>query len=159
MKINYPKLIAAILISEFAGIIGSIFTFSSITTWYATLVKPSFRPPNWIFGPVWTALYFLMGVALYLVWTKGLKKKNVKIAVKIFGIQLILNSLWPILFFGLESPFYALIEIIVLWVAVAATIFKFYKISKNAAYLLIPYLLWVSFAMFLNYSIFILNPA
>jgi benzodiazapine receptor len=158
MKINYPKLIAAILISEFMGIIGSAFTFPSITTWYATLVKPSFSPPKWIFGPVWTALYFLMGVSLYLVWTKGLKNKNVKIAMKIFGIQLILNSLWPILFFGLESPLYALIEIIFLWIVVAATIFKFYKISKNAAHLLIPYLLWVSFAMFLNYNIFILNP-
>lgn len=157
MKINFVKLVAAILISELAGIIGSVFTFPSIQTWYATLSKPSFSPPNWVFGPVWTVLYFLMGISLYLVWQRGWKNKNVKIAVKIFAIQLILNSLWSILFFELHSPFYAFIEIILLWLAIVFTIYKFYRISKNAAYLLIPYLFWVSFAAFLNYFVLILN--
>lgn len=149
-KVDWPKLIFAIILCQAAGIIGSLFTFSAIPTWYATLTKPSFNPPSWIFGPVWTLLYTLMGISLYLVW------KN-KPAVKLFVWQLIANSLWSIIFFGMKNIGLALVEIIVLLALVLATIMKFYKINKTAAYLLIPYFLWGSFATLLTYSIWILN--
>jgi len=157
MKINWIALIAAILICNLAGIIGSVFTFSAIPNWYATLVKPELSPPNWVFGPVWTTLYTLMGIAAYLVWEKGIKKKEVRKALGVFGVQLVLNSVWSIIFFGMNEIFYAFIEIIFLWLAIAASIFLFYKIDKRAAYLLIPYILWVSFAAFLNYNLWLLN--
>jgi benzodiazapine receptor len=149
-------LIAAILLCESAGIIGSLFTFSEIPTWYASLEKPSFNPPNWLFGPAWTTLYALMGVSLYLVW-KERKKADIKVALAFFITQLILNAIWSILFFGLHSPILGLACIILLWLSIAATIFFFYKISKNAAYFLIPYILWVSFASILNASVWMLN--
>lgn len=158
MKINNTfKLIIAIVVSELAGIIGSVFTVSSIPTWYAGLAKPELSPPNWIFGPVWTTLYFLMGVAAFLVWKKGLDRRDVKIALIIFGGQLLLNTLWSIIFFGLHNPFWALVDIIALWLAIIFAIMAFYKISRPAAYLLLPYILWVSFAMYLNYAIWTLN--
>jgi len=158
MKLNnFFKLVIAIIVSQLAGVIGSVFTISSIPTWYATLQKPSFSPPNWIFGPAWTTLYFLMGVAAFLVWRHGFEKKEVRRALTIFGGQLVLNALWSIIFFGLHNPFWAFIEIIVLWLAILWTIFAFYKISRATAYLLLPYILWVSFAAYLNYSIWILN--
>ena len=109
------------------------------------------------FGPVWTVLYVLMGISAYLVWIKGFDNKEVKIALGVFGVQLVLNAVWSFLFFGLQSPFYALIEIGVLWIAITATMFVFYRINKTAMYLLIPYIVWVSFAAVLNYSIWILN--
>lgn len=154
---NITKLVSSIVICQLAGIIGSFFTFPSITTWYAALEKPSFNPPNWVFSPVWITLFILMGVSLYLVWSEGIKTKYVKMALTLFGIQLSLNILWSIIFFGLKSPFFAFIEIVILWVAILATIFKFSKISRTAAYLLIPYLLWVSFAAVLNFSIWVIN--
>jgi len=158
MKLNnFFKLVIAIVVSELAGVIGSVFTISAIPTWYAALQKPSFSPPNWIFGPVWTTLYLLIGVAAFLVWRHGLERKEVKTALAIFGGQLVLNTLWSIIFFGLHNHFWAFIEIIVLWSAILWTIFAFYKISRPAAYLLLPYILWVSFAGYLNYSIWILN--
>lgn len=153
----YPKLALSLVIPQLAGAIGTIFTSSSIPTWYTTLNKPSFNPPNWIFGPVWTILFLLMGIALFLVWQKGIHKKEVKIAITIFGIQLVLNTLWSILFFGLQSPQYALVEIVFLWIAIVATIITFYKVSKCAAALLLPYILWVSFAAYLNYTLGMLN--
>ena len=104
VKGKLTKLVAAILVCEFVGLLGSIFTIPAITTWYAALQKPSFSPPNWLFGPVWTLLYALMGVSAYLVWEKGIKKKGVKPALKLFSLQLILNFMWSILFFGLRSP-------------------------------------------------------
>ncbi|MCX6706293.1 MAG: tryptophan-rich sensory protein [Candidatus Woesebacteria bacterium] len=156
-KVNWPRLIFAIALCQAAGIIGSLFTFSSIPTWYAALTKPSFNPPSWVFGPVWTILYTLMGISLYLILSKGLKKKEVKIAVNLFVWQLIANSLWSIIFFGMKNIPLALIEIIVLLLLVFTTIQKFYKINKTAAYLLIPYFFWGSFATFLTYSIWILN--
>jgi tryptophan-rich sensory protein len=159
MKIkNIAKLILAIVICQIAGAIGSIFTFSSIPTWYATINKPSFTPPNWLFGPVWITLYTLMGVSLYLIWNKGLENKEVKSSLFVFSAQLALNTLWSILFFSLKSPFYAFIEIIILWIAIAVTIFKFYKIYKNAGLILIPYIIWVSIALTLNFYVWILNP-
>jgi len=158
MKIKEPfKLIAAIAICQLAGIVGSLFTISQIPSWYAGLLKPSFNPPNWLFGPVWLTLYTLMGISLYLVWLKGFRTKQAKAALYLFITQLVLNSLWSIIFFGWHMTGYALVEIVLLWLAILAVIIRFYKISKPAAYLLVPYILWVSFAMFLNLNIFLLN--
>jgi tryptophan-rich sensory protein len=156
-NVNISKLLASILLCQFAGVIGSVFTASSLDNWYLLLEKPSFNPPSWVFFPVWTALYTLMGISLYLVWEKGLQKPEVKKGIFIFGIQLGLNSLWSFLFFGLKSPYYAFIEIILLWLAIFLTILQFRKISKTASYLLLPYIIWVSFAAVLNYYIWILN--
>lgn len=154
MKINnFFKLLISIVICESAGIIGSVFTVSSIPTWYAGLAKPQLNPPNWIFGPVWTTLFVLMGIAAFLVWSKGLGRRDVKIALGIFSCQLVLNTFWSIIFFGMRNPGAAFIEIIFLWLAIIATIITFSKISKVAAWLLVPYILWVSFAVYLNYSI------
>lgn len=150
-------LFVSIAIPLLAGAIGSIATSSSVSSWYQTINKPSFNPPNSVFGPVWTALFILMGVSLYIVWSKGLKKKGVKKALSVFGVQLLLNIGWSFMFFGLKSPLLGLIEIVVLWAAILYTILLFHKISKPASYLLIPYILWVSFAAVLNFSIFILN--
>ena len=160
MKIkNTFKLIIAIVVSELAGIIGSVFTAPSIQTWYVTLSRPTLNPPAWVFGPVWTTLFALMGISAFLVWKKGLDRKDVKIALGIFIGQLVLNTLWSIIFFGLRSPAGAFVEIIFLWLAIFATIIAFAKISKSAVWLLIPYILWVSFAGYLNYSIWQLNPS
>jgi len=147
------KLAISILIPFLASAIGGLFTASSVSTWYVALNKPSFNPPNWVFGPVWTILYLMMGVSLYLVWTKRADKK----AFTAFGVQLSLNALWSVLFFGMQMPLYAFIEIVLLWIAILATIIYFYRINKTAAYLLIPYILWVSFASVLNFSLYILN--
>ncbi|MFH1462170.1 MAG: tryptophan-rich sensory protein [bacterium] len=164
MKINnFFKLVIAVGICEMAGIVGSVFTISSIPNWYAGLEKPSFSPPNWIFGPVWITLYFLMGVAAFLIWSSRKKasdrkrRKEIKIALSLFGVQLFLNVAWSIIFFGLKNPGWALFEIIILWLAILATIVAFSKISRLTVWLLLPYILWVSFAAYLNYAIFALN--
>lgn len=158
MKINNTfKLIIAIVVSELAGVIGSVFTIPAVGGWYTSLVKPSLNPPAWVFGPVWTTLFVLMGIAAFLVWKKGLDRKDVKIALGVFIGQLVLNTFWSIIFFGLHSPGGALIEIIFLWLAILFTIIFFSKISKAAAWLLTPYILWVSFAIYLNYMIWALN--
>jgi translocator protein len=151
------KLAASIGVCELTGFIGAIFAAPSISGWYAGLAKPSFSPPNWVFAPVWTFLFLLMGIALFLVWEKGIDGKNVKKAMQVFGIQLGLNLLWSILFFGLRSPLYGLLEIILLWAAIVLTISEFSKVSRNAGLLLIPYIAWVSIAMMLNLSIYLLN--
>ena len=158
MKIpSVLKLAIAVAVSEFAGVVGSVFTVPSISTWYATLARPELAPPNWVFGPVWTTLFALMGVAAFLVWQKGLNRKDVRVALWVFFLQLVLNTLWSIVFFGLHSPGAALIEIAILWVSILATILTFYKVSKAAAYLLLPYIVWVTFAAYLNYAIWALN--
>lgn len=150
-KFNLIKLIFCVLIAEGAGILGSIATVTSVKTWYLTdLVKPSWNPPSWLFGPVWTTLFLLMGIALYLVWTK---KNN----LFWFWIQLLLNIVWSFLFFGLRSPMLAFYEIILLWITILITIIKFWSYNKTAGILLIPYLAWVSFASFLNFTIASLN--
>ena len=154
---NILKLVISVGICFLVAFIGSALTLSSLPTWYSTLNKPIFSPPNWIFGPVWTILYFLMGVSLYIVWNKNLKNKNKDEAIKIFIFQLILNLLWSFVFFSLHQPLLALITIIILWFFILMTIKYFYKISKLAAYLLIPYILWVSFASLLNLFIVGLN--
>ena len=158
MKINNTfKLIVAITISELAGIIGSVFTTPSIATWYATLAKPVLNPPAWIFGPVWTTLYALMGIAAFLVWKQGLDRKDVRIALGLFVIQLALNTLWSIIFFGLHNPGAAFVEIVFLWLAIVATIVAFSRISRPAAWLLVPYVAWVGFAGYLNFALWMLN--
>ncbi|MBW2981050.1 tryptophan-rich sensory protein [Candidatus Woesearchaeota archaeon] len=149
--------LVSIAIPLLAGFIGSISTSGSVSTWYQTINKPSFNPPDWVFGPVWTTLFILMGISLYIIWSKGLKKKGVKKALGIFGVQLALNILWSFLFFGLKSPLYGLIEIVILWAAILYTIILFSRVSRTASYLLIPYILWVSFAAVLNFTIFVLN--
>jgi tryptophan-rich sensory protein len=154
---NFLKLIIAIIVSEAAGLIGSLFTRPAIATWYADLARPKLAPPNWLFAPVWTTLFVLMGVAAFLIWKKGLARREVKIALGIFIGQLVLNTLWSFIFFGLRNPGGALIEIIFLWLAILATIIAFAKISKPAAWLLAPYLLWVSFAAYLNAEIWLIN--
>lgn len=154
---NFLKLIIALIVPQLFAIVGSLFTNSSLNTWYAFIAKPSFNPPNWIFGPVWITLFFLMGVASFLIWRKGLKKREIKFALVIFVFQLILNLFWSYLFFTLQNPGIAFTEIISLWFAILATFLAFYQISKPAAYLLIPYILWVAFAAVLNFSIWNLN--
>jgi len=151
------KLVISLLICQLAGIIGSFFTRPSIPTWYATLGKPLFTPPNWLFAPVWVALFAMMGVSLFLVVRKNLKNAQVKLALGIFGVQLILNIVWSMVFFGLRSPLAGFIEIIVLWIAILLTIIYFSKLSRAAGLLLIPYFLWVSFAAILNFSIWRIN--
>lgn len=149
-----------------AGIIGAAFTLEAIPTWYESLAKPSFAPPNWLFGPAWTLLYFLMAIAFYLVWVKldhkrakkpKVKNQNIQIALNLFLAQLLLNFIWSPVFFGAKSPELALVIIVVLWAMILATIKAFFPLSKAAAYLLIPYLLWVSFASVLNAAIAWLN--
>jgi tryptophan-rich sensory protein len=146
--------VTCLAIGYFSGIV----TRSSITTWYPTLVKPTFNPPNWIFAPVWSMLYVMMGVAAGLVWSKiESDKEAVKKALVVFAIQLALNALWSYLFFGLHNPLLAGLEIIILWLMIYETYIQFAKINKIAGFLLIPYLLWVSFATVLNGSIWWLN--
>lgn len=152
------KLIVSILICQFAGFIGSLFTPPAIPKWYTFLIKPPFTPPNWVFAPVWTTLFVLMGVSVYLVWSKGLSDKKVKTSLFIFGIQLVLNALWSLLFFGWRCPVCGFVEIIILWIAITLTILGFFRVSKMAGILLLPYWLWVSFAAVLNFSIWRLNP-
>ncbi|MBU0532187.1 tryptophan-rich sensory protein [Candidatus Micrarchaeota archaeon] len=152
---RWKELIIAIVICQLAGIIGSFFTLQSIPTWYTSLAKPSFTPPNWVFGPVWITLYTLMGVSAF--WIFSSKNKKQKMALYIFACQLILNTLWSVVFFGLQSSLYGLIIIILLWLSIIATIVKFHEIDKRAGLILIPYLLWVSFASILNFWIYILN--
>ncbi len=154
---NKSKLVVAIVGSQLAGIIGSVFTAPAIAGWYTTIVKPELNPPAWVFGPVWTTLFALMGIAAFLVWKQGLERRDVRIALGLFVGQLALNTLWSILFFGLQNPGAAFIEIIILWFAILATIVAFARISRPAAWLLVPYILWVSFASYLNFSIWMLN--
>ena len=150
-------LILAVLICQGMGLIGSLFTTPAIPSWYAGLIKPSFNPPNWIFAPAWILLYTLMGIAAFLIWNRRNGKKKIKTALVLFSVQLVLNSLWSIIFFGLHLPQYAFLEILVLWVFILLTLLSFYKISKPAGLLLLPYILWVSFAAILNLAIMILN--
>ena len=153
------KIVLAIVVCELAGIVGSAFTISSVSSWYVTLLKPALNPPSWVFGPVWTLLYLLMGISLFLVWENKseITAKDRKRGLILFSIQLALNALWSIFFFGFHDPALELLDLIALWIAILATMIWFYKISRPAMYLLLPYILWVSFAMYLNYSIYALN--
>ena len=152
-----PKIIIAVAICLGIGFFSGFATQSSIDSWYETLNKPAFNPPNWIFAPVWTLLYILMGIAAGIVWSKGFYHKWVKTALYHFIFQLLFNGLWSIVFFGFRSPGFALIIILVLILLIVLT-YKWFKIVNNtAAYLLLPYLVWVGFATILNFSIWQLN--
>lgn len=158
MKIkNVKLLIISLLISLSAGAIGSIFSIRAIPIWYMALQKPSFNPPNWIFGPVWTILYILIGIYLYLIWSKGLEKKRIKDIFIFFFIQLFLNTLWSIVFFGFHNLFISLIIIYLLLASVGILIYEAWKIDKNASLLLIPYFVWIAFASVLNLFVWLLN--
>ncbi|WP_264536000.1 TspO/MBR family protein [Flavobacterium sp. N1736] len=152
------KIAIALIVCLMVGYSASVVTRPSVETWYPTLIKPIFNPPNWIFMPMWTFLYVLMAVAAGLVWDK-IKEQNEKVkkALAFFLIQLALNAIWSYLFFGLKNPMLALIEIALLWLMIYETYLKFIKINKIAGYLLIPYLAWVAFAGILNASIWWLN--
>jgi len=150
-------LVGSVAVCQLAGIAGGIFTASSVGTWYAGLTKPSFNPPSWIFSPVWITLYLLMGVSLFLVLKKGFDAQGVRSAVILFACQLVLNMLWSFLFFGLRAPLAAFLEIVVLWALILLTTLRFFHISRAAGILLVPYLLWVSFASVLNFFLWQLN--
>ncbi len=147
------KILGFIILCELVGVIGAFFTFESIPTWYVNLSKPFFSPPNWVFGPVWTALYAMMGIAGYLIW----ENKSVKPAKGWFVVQLGLNFIWTPVFFGAKDLFTALIVILCLWFAIFQTIRSVYRKNQVIAILLLPYLLWVSFATLLNLSLYFLN--
>lgn len=155
---KYLSLVVCIFICFSASLVGALFTNTSVGGWYKTIKKPSFNPPDWIFGPVWTLLFLAMSISLWLVWQKR-KEEDIKLGLIIFGVQLILNVTWSALFFGMKSPFYAFIEIVFLLFAIALTIGIFARISRLASLLLVPYFLWVGFATFLNYSIWTLNKS
>ena len=155
-KQSWFGLVVFLAICFGAAGIGGAVTTPKIDAWYATLAKPSWNPPNWIFGPVWSALYFCMAVAAWLVWRQG-GCAGAKLALTLFGVQLILNVLWSCLFFGLEKPGLALMEVLVLWAAIAATMVAFWQRSIVAGSLFVPYLAWVSFASLLNFMIWRLN--
>lgn len=155
--LNLIKLLISIVICQLAGVVGSFFTTPAIPTWYRTLVKPFFTPPNWLFAPVWIVLYCLMGISLFLVWEKEAKNAQAKKALIIFFIQLILNAFWSISFFGFRSPLWGFINIVFLWLAIIWTMQKFLQISRLSGLLMLPYFIWVSFAAVLNFSILVLN--
>ena len=153
----WAKILIAVASCLLVGFLSGLATTGAIENWYAELNKPFFNPPNWIFAPAWTLLYTLMGISAALIWHQGWHRADVKNALLFFLIQLVLNFFWSIIFFGAEMPLPALIEIVILWGFILACIIKFHKINKVAAYLLIPYLAWVTFATALNFSIWYLN--
>ncbi|KPL10246.1 TspO protein [candidate division TA06 bacterium SM1_40] len=155
--LDLARLVISIVLCQSAGVIGSIFTARSVSTWYPTLRRPFFNPPSWVFGPVWITLYLLMGISLFLVWRKGVGTAQVRVAIVAFAVQLILNAAWSGAFFGLRSPLAGLIVILLLWVAISVTMVLFRQISALASLILIPYIAWVSFAAILNASIYALN--
>jgi translocator protein len=155
-KISVGKLVVSIAIPLIAGALGSVFTTPAVKSWYLTINKPAWNPPSWVFAPVWTTLFVMMGVALYLVWSKKMNK-GVRLALNIFAAQLALNVFWSVIFFGWESFWLAYAEIILLWIFILLTIVKFWKVDKTAGWLLLPYILWVSFASFLNLTVARLN--
>ncbi len=154
---NILKAIASVLICQAAGFVGSFFTTPAIPGWYAGLDKPSFTPPNAVFAPVWTILYLLMGIALFLVWRTGFGDERIRRGMAIFGVQLALNVGWSIAFFGFRSPLAGLVVIVVLWAAIFLTMLDFFRISRIAGILLIPYIAWVSYAALLNIFLYTLN--
>lgn len=153
----YLKLFISIFICLIIGGVSGYFTVNEIPTWYATLNKPSFNPPNWIFSPVWTTLYILMGISFWLIWKSNGKEGIKNRAMLYFAIQIILNFFWSIIFFSFHQPGIAFIEIVLMWLFILFSIISFYPISKIASYLLVPYICWVSFASVLNFFIWRLN--
>lgn len=154
---NIVKGIIAIAIPLLIGATSGFFTVTGVDSWYQTINKPSWNPPNWIFGPVWTTLYVMMGIALFLVWKEDISTELKKIAIAFFIVQLILNFFWSFIFFNQQQPGWALVEIVIMWFFILLTIFAFAQVNKTAAWLLVPYISWVSFATILNYTIWQLN--
>lgn len=152
---NWLKLVISLLLPQLVGGTGALFTITSINSWYQTINKPFFNPPGWIFGPVWTTLYVMMGIACYLIWKSGHPQK--KLLLTLYFVQLGLNGLWSPVFFGMESPILGLVVIVPLLVSVFLCVKKFKLVSLWASGLMIPYLAWVSFATVLNFSIWWLN--
>ena len=150
--------ILAVGVCYVAAAVGSVFTALSVNTWYAGLAKPPFTPPGWFIGAVWTVLYLLMGISLFLVLDEDRDRPEVKWGISLFSVQLGLNVIWSLLFFGLRSPFLAFIGILLLWGAIAATLHRFLAISRISASLLVPYIVWVTIAACLNVGILLLNP-
>jgi benzodiazapine receptor len=157
-KKDLPKLLLCIIACQGAGILGSVFTNMSVSTWYPTLTKPWFTPPNGVIPAVWTLLFTLMGLSLFLVWRESSAHSEAKRAIYVFAAQLVVNILWSAAFFGLRSPLAGLILIALLWIMIMLTIIKFWRVSREASVLLVPYILWVSFAAYLNYTLMTLNP-
>lgn len=155
-KSQILKLLASLALPLILGAIAGLYTADAIPEWYKGLNRPSFSPPNWLFGPVWTILYILMGISLFLIWKQGVSKER-NIAMFVFLLQLLLNFAWSFIFFYYNMIGLALIEIILLWIIILVMLVLFYKIKPMAAYLNIPYLLWVSFATILTAAYFILN--
>ncbi|WP_135667374.1 TspO/MBR family protein [Halorhabdus rudnickae] len=151
------SLLASVLACEFVGASGSVFTVMGLGAWYDDLAKPWFNPPSWVFGPVWTLLFALMGVALWLVWRADVTTRPVRIALLAFAGQFVLNIAWSAAFFGAKSPVLGLLVITALWLAIVGTIVAFDRVDRRAALLLVPYLAWVSFAAVLNASLWWLN--
>lgn len=156
-RIQWLRLATFVIVAELAGILGTVFTVRSIPTWYAGLQKPSFNPPNWVFGPVWTVLYFLQGLAAYLVWERRDSHPQAGTALKLFWIQLALNAIWTPIFFGAKNLGLAFVEIILMWIFIVLTMVWFWRVRPTAAYLMLPYLAWVTFASVLNFSLWRLN--
>ncbi len=168
---NYKRLIISLALPQLAGLVGSFFTAPAIPGWYASLEKPGFSPPNWLFGPAWITLYVLMGISIYLIWSKlepgsfwswlreifSGRERKIKIAFWLFWLHLFFNASWSIIFFGLQNPGLAFINIIIIWFLIIVLMVRFWKINRWASYLLLPYFLWVSFAGALNYFIWYLN--
>jgi benzodiazapine receptor len=156
---SIPKLVGSVLLCEAAGAVGSVYTYDGVRDWYPKLEKPSFTPPGWVFAPVWTVLYAMMGLSLFLASQRRTEQDGGlwEASRVLFGTQLALNTLWSYVFFGRRSPGWALVEILFLWVAIVATTWAFSRISRTAGLLLLPYLLWTSFAVVLNHSIWRLN--
>lgn len=154
---SWPLLIISLVISLGVSALGLILTETGPGTWHEALLKPEFHPPNWIFAPIWTLLFILIGISLYLVWSRGWKEPLVRKGLAMFFVQLGFNLIWFYFFFGLHNPRLAFLEIIALWLAIAALMINFYRVDKRAVWLLWPYLAYVSFAAFLNFSIWQLN--
>lgn len=154
---NWMKLVISVAVPVVIGFIGGQFSKPEIDGWYQSIEKPLWQPPNWVFGPVWTALYILMGISLYLVWKSNTPENRKRTAIALWIVQLVFNFLWSYIFFSLHELGWALAEILVLWVFILLTIFAFARISKLAAWLLVPYISWVSFASILAYTIYQLN--
>jgi benzodiazapine receptor len=156
-KFSWGKFIVALMLPQAAGALGAVFSAAKVPIWYQTLLKPSFTPPGWIFGPVWGLLYIMMGLAFFFVWTADQGQKKTRFAISFFGIHLLINTLWSIVFFGLQSPWLGLITIIVLWLMITGLLVLFWRIRKLAGALMMPYWLWVTFASVLNYKIWQMN--
>lgn len=154
---DWLMLFGFILLAQGAGLLGTIVTTPEIGGWYATLVRPTIAPPNWIFGPVWTTLYTFMGIAAFLVWRTGPQRTRVTYALRLFLLQLGLNAVWSIVFFGAHNIYGALIDIALMWLAIVTTTIAFWRIERTAGILFLPYLAWVSFAAYLNYQLWVLN--